>query len=77
MVVAGGLAWVIGRGGGPLYVFTGTHGRIVGLAAVAAAGTVVVAVFYALLLVSLPADQRQRLLARSRTWVGGLRARQH
>ena len=28
-------------------------------------------VFYALLLVSLPADQRQRLLARSRTWAGG------
>ena len=69
-VASGGLAWVVGRGGGPLYVFTDTHGRIVGLAAVAAAGTVVVAVFYALLLVSLPADQRHRLFARSRTWVG-------
>ena len=76
-VGAGGLAWAIGRGGGPLYVFTDTHGRIVGLAAVAAAGTVVVVVFYALLLVSLPADQRQRLLDRPRTWVGGRRARQH
>ncbi len=77
IVAAGGLAWVIGRGGGPLYVFTDTHGRIIGLLAVAVAGTVVVAVFYALLLVTLPADQRHRFLARSRTWVGGLRARQH
>ncbi len=76
-VATGGLAWVVGRGGGPLYVFTDTHGRIVGLTAVAVAGTVLMAVFYALLLVSLPADQRHRLVARSRTWVGGLRARQH
>ena len=76
-VAAGGLAWAMGRGGGPLYVFTDTHGRIVGLAAVAAAGTVVVAVFYAFLLVSLPADQRQRFLERPRTWVGGFRPRHH
>ncbi len=75
-IATGGLAWLIGRGGGPLYLFTDTHGRIVGLTVVAVAGTVLMAVFYAVLLVSLPADQRHRLLARSRTWVGGLRARQ-
>ncbi len=56
-LVTGALAWVVGRGGGPLYVFTETHGRIAGLTAVAGAGLGLLIVFYALLLVCLPSSQ--------------------
>ena len=69
-LVTGGLAWVVGRGGGPLYVFTGRSGRIPGLVAVAGAGIGLMIVFYALLLVCLPSAQRQQFLARSRVFVG-------
>jgi O-antigen/teichoic acid export membrane protein len=76
-VVTGCLAWVVGRGGGPLYAFTGDHGRILGLIAVGAAGVGLMIVFYALLLLCAPAAQRQDLLARSRNSVGRLAARAH
>ncbi len=72
-----GLAWALGRGGGPLFVFTDTHGRIVGLTAVAAAGVALMVVFYTLLLVSLPSVQRQRLLVRFRASLGRPTARPH
>ena len=44
--VTGVLAWLIGRGGGPLYAFIAAHGRILGLTVVAAAGVVLMVVFY-------------------------------
>jgi len=66
-VVTAALAWFVGRGGGRLYVFTDTHGRFIGLTAVAAAGIALVIVFYALFLVSAPAAQRQAFLTRFRT----------
>jgi hypothetical protein len=71
------LAWVIGRGGGPLYVFTDTHGRFIGLTVVAVAGIAIMVAFYALLLVSSPAAQRQDLMARFRTLLGRFVARLH
>jgi O-antigen/teichoic acid export membrane protein len=76
-LVTGGLAWVVGRGGGPLYVFTDTAGRIPGLVAVAGAGIGLMIVFYALLLVCLPSAQRQPFLARSRVFLGRFTARLH
>ncbi len=76
-LVTGGLAWALGRGGGPLFLFTDTHGRIAGLTAVAAAGVVLMVVFYALLLVSLPSLQRQQLLVRARVSLGRFTARLH
>ncbi len=72
---AGALGWALGRGGGPLYAFTYTHGRFEGLAVVGAAGIAVLAVFYGVLLASMPAVERKPLLARSRVWLGRLRAR--
>ena len=44
-VVTGGLAWLIGHGGGPLYASIDAHGRILGLAVVAAAGIGLMIVF--------------------------------
>jgi O-antigen/teichoic acid export membrane protein len=76
-LVTAGLAWVLGRAGGPLLTFTETHGRVVGLTAVAGAGITLMIVFYALLLVSLPPVQRQQLLARFRVSWGRLSARAH
>jgi hypothetical protein len=73
--VTGGLAWLVGRGGGPLYAFTDTHIRIVGFIGIAVAGAVLTAVFYALLLVSLPSEERQVFLNRMRGSFGRLRAR--
>ncbi len=75
--ITGGLAWVLGRGGGPLFVFTETNGRIVGLAAVAGAGIALMAVFFALLLVCLPSTQRRQLLTRTRVSLGQFTARLH
>ena len=69
-VVTGGLAWVVGRGGGALYVFTGTHGRVLGLSAVAGAGIGLMIVFYALLLPCLPPGQRNWAFDRAHA-VGG------
>jgi hypothetical protein len=69
-VVTGGLAWVIGRGGGPLYAFIGANGRILGLTVVAAAGIALMIVFYALLVPFLPSAQRQQLFARGRGLAG-------
>jgi hypothetical protein len=74
---AGVLGWALGRGGGPLFAFTDGHGRIAGLAVVGTAGLLVLAVFYGVLLGSMPAVQRRPLLARSRVWLGQLRARIH
>jgi O-antigen/teichoic acid export membrane protein len=76
-LVTGALAWAIGRGGGPLYAATRDHGRITGLSLVAAAGIVLLAVFYGLLLICLPALQRQDLWSRSRTAMGRFTARLH
>jgi O-antigen/teichoic acid export membrane protein len=76
-LVTGALAWVLGRGAGPHFAFTDSHGRLLGLTAVAAAAVALLAVFYALLLVCLPSDQRQRLVARSRSSLGRFTARAH
>jgi O-antigen/teichoic acid export membrane protein len=76
-VCAGVLGWVLGRGGGPLVAFTNAHGRIAGLAVVGAAGLVVLAVFYAVLVASMPTAERKPLLARVRVWLGRLRPRTH
>jgi O-antigen/teichoic acid export membrane protein len=73
--LTGALAWAVGRGGGPLYVFTYTHGRIAGLIAVGGAGIGLLIVFYSVLLVCLPAEQRQPVLARSRGVVNRLTTR--
>jgi O-antigen/teichoic acid export membrane protein len=69
-LAAGVLAYVLGRADGPLFAFTAAHGRIAGLAAVAAAGLVVMGVFYAVFLASMPSVQRQQVLTRSRVWLG-------
>lgn len=74
-VATAALAWVIGRGDGPLYVFTDTHGRFIGLTAVAAAGIALMIVFYTLLLASSPAAQRQAFVAQFRTSLGRFTAR--
>jgi hypothetical protein len=58
-----------------LYAFTDTHIRIVGFIGIAVAGAVLTAVFYALLLVSLPSEERQVFLNRMRGSFGRLRAR--
>jgi O-antigen/teichoic acid export membrane protein len=76
-LVTGALAWAVGRGGGPLYVFTDTHGRVAGLAAVAGSALGLLLVFYALLLVCLPPAQRQRIITRSRAVVSRYTARAH
>jgi O-antigen/teichoic acid export membrane protein len=76
-VVTGVLAWVVGRGGGPLYLFTDAQGRIPGLIAVAGAGLGLMIVFYALLMVCLPSDQRQQFLSRGRVLVGRATTRLH
>jgi O-antigen/teichoic acid export membrane protein len=77
VLVTGVLAWVIGRGGGPLYAFVDTHGRFVGLIVVAAAGTVLMVVFYAVLLITLPREQRQQLVSQFRTSMGRFAALLH
>ena len=74
-VVTGGLSWFVGRGGGPLYAFTDMHNRVVGLLGVAVAGAALTAVFFALLLVSLPRGERRVLLDRMQGSFGRLRAR--
>jgi O-antigen/teichoic acid export membrane protein len=76
-LATGGLGWVLGRSGGPLYVFTDTHGRILGLIGVAAAGIVLMIVFYAVLLVSLPSVERRQVLARCQVSLGRIAARLH
>jgi O-antigen/teichoic acid export membrane protein len=75
--VTGVLAWLVGRGGGPLYVFTDTQGRIPGLVAVAGAGLGLMIVFYGVLMVCLPSGQRQQFLSRGRVIVGRVTARLH
>ena len=69
----GVVAWLLGRPSGPLYAFTDTHGRFAGLAVVGVAGVALLAFFYAVLLVSMPADQRRPLVARSRAVLAHLR----
>ena len=76
-LVSGAVAWALGRSGGWLYVFTDTHGRFVGLVAVAVSGVVVMIVFYAVFVVSAPTDQRQQFLRRFRMSLGRLAARLH
>ena len=76
-MVTGALAYVLGRGGGPLYVFVDTHGRAVGLLVVVAAGAALMVVFYAVFLVSAPAAQRQDFLIRFRSTLGRFSARLH
>ena len=76
-LVMGGLAWVIGRGGGPLYVFADTHGRLVGLIVVGAVGAALMVVFYAVLVATAPGEQRQQFVAQFRTSLGRLSARLH
>jgi O-antigen/teichoic acid export membrane protein len=75
--VTGVLAYFLGRGGGPLYMFVDTHGRVIGMTVVAAAGTALVVVFYAVLLISAPTAQRQELLVRCRSTMGRFAARLH
>jgi pimeloyl-ACP methyl ester carboxylesterase len=72
-VCTGALAWVLGRPGGPLFVFADTHGRVAGLALVGVAGLALMGVFYAILLASMPAVQRRPLLARFKALLGRLR----
>jgi O-antigen/teichoic acid export membrane protein len=74
-VVTGALAWLVGRGDGPLYTFTETHVRIVGLIGIAIAGVALTAVFYALLVFFLPGPERQRFLTGVRGPLGRLRTR--
>jgi O-antigen/teichoic acid export membrane protein len=76
-VVTGCLAYLVGRTGGPLYAFTDAHIRIVGFAGVVAAGTALMLVFYALLLVSLPGRERQVAIGRLRGATGRVLARLH
>jgi O-antigen/teichoic acid export membrane protein len=66
VLVCGTLAWLVGRSGGPLYTFVDTHLRVVGLVGVAVAGIALMAVFYAVLLAFLPAEQRKSFIARIR-----------
>jgi O-antigen/teichoic acid export membrane protein len=76
-MVTGILAWAVGRGGGPLYAFTDSHIRIVGFIGIAVAGAALTVVFYALLLVSLPAGERRVFLDRIRATFGRVAARFH
>ena len=76
-LATGALAWVLGRGGGPLYTFVDGHGRIPGLIVVATAGIALMAVFYPLLLACLPSTERRRALARTRVSLGRFAARLH
>jgi O-antigen/teichoic acid export membrane protein len=69
-LATGVVAGVVGRGGGPLYVFTDTHGRFIGLVAVAGAGIALVIIFYTLYLLTLPAGERRVLLTRIRGSLG-------
>jgi O-antigen/teichoic acid export membrane protein len=75
--VTAGLAWAAGRGGGPLYSFTDGHTRIVAFVGVVVTGAALMVVFYAFLLVSLPADERQLFLGRLRGALGRVRTRLH
>jgi O-antigen/teichoic acid export membrane protein len=76
-LVTGVVAWAVGRSDGRLYVFTDTHGRVVGLLAVAASGVAVLIVFYVVLVVTAPAGQRQQFLTQFRSSVGRLAGRLH
>ena len=76
-LVTGGLAWLVGRGGGPLYVFTDTHGRLIGLIVVGAVGAALMVVFYGVLVVTVPGEQRQQFVAQFRSSVGRVTARLH
>lgn len=75
VLCTGALGWFLGRSDGPLYTFTDTHGRVAGLAVVGIAGLALLGVFYAVLLVTMPAIQRKPLLDRARVWLGRLGAR--
>jgi O-antigen/teichoic acid export membrane protein len=75
--VTAGLAWAAGRGGGPLYSFTDGHTRLVGFVGVVVTGAALMVVFYAFLLVSMPADERQLFLGRLRDVVDRVRTRLH
>jgi O-antigen/teichoic acid export membrane protein len=76
-LITGTVAWVVGRGGGPLYVFTDTHGRFIGLTVVALAAAGLMIVFYGIFLVSAPVEQRRQFLAKVRTSLGWVTARLH
>jgi len=76
-VVTGALAWLVGRGGGPLYAFVDGHIRIVGFVGVVAAGVALMLVFYAFLLVSLPGRERRVAIGRVRGGAGRVLARLH
>jgi len=76
-VITGGLAWLVGRAGGPLYVFVDGHNRIVGFVGVVVAGTALMVVFYVFLLVSLPGNERRVALGRVRGGAGRVLARLH
>jgi O-antigen/teichoic acid export membrane protein len=76
-VVTGGLAYLVGRGGGPLYAFVDSHIRIVGFVGVVAAGVALMIVFYALLLATFPGQERQVVLGRVRGVTGRVVARLH
>jgi hypothetical protein len=75
--VTAGLAWAAGRGGGPLYSFTDGHTRLVGFVGVVVTGAALMVVFYAFLLVSMPADERQLFLGRLRDVLDRVRTRLH
>ena len=77
LVVTGALAWLVGRAGGPLYLFVDEHARIVGFVGVVVAGVALMAVFYALLLVALPGRERRVALGRVRGVRGRALARLH
>jgi len=77
LVITGGLAYLVGRGGGPLYAFVDEHIRIVGFVGVIVAGTVLMVVFYAFLFVSLPGQERRVALGRVRGVRGRVLARLH
>ena len=77
LVVTGALAWLVGRAGGPLYFFVDEHARIVGFVGVVVAGAALMVVFYALLLVSLPGQERRVALGRVRGVRGRVLARLH
>ena len=72
---AAAFAWALGRGGGPLFAFTGSHGRVAGLVMVGLSGLAVFGAFYAVLLACMPTVQRRELVARSRVWLSRLWAR--
>jgi O-antigen/teichoic acid export membrane protein len=77
LVVTGGLAYLVGRVGGPLYAFVDGHIRIVGFVGVVVAGAALMVVFYAFLLVSLPGRERRVALGRVRGVRGRVLARLH